>query len=200
MQTMLKSMRAASFGDPLFGDSDQHEMYRGMLDQQLVHRDVERQGYRPRRHARAPARRRSTAPSDRLSTRAIPGMACTSPDAGVPVPEPLRGTDVTADRLGDVWPMWPHAERREELGTSRPRRCSRAGGAGDRLGRARACSAADGSSSHNLFGIKAGAAGAVPLSPSRHSSSRTVRARRNAARRFRAYPTSRRRSTITPRC
>lgn len=36
LQSMLKSMRDASLGDPLFGDSDQHEMYRDMLDQQLA--------------------------------------------------------------------------------------------------------------------------------------------------------------------
>ena len=35
LQTMLKNMREASLGDPLLGDSDQHEMYQGMLDQQL---------------------------------------------------------------------------------------------------------------------------------------------------------------------
>lgn len=36
LQTMLKSMREASLGDPLFGNSDQHEMYQGMMDQQLA--------------------------------------------------------------------------------------------------------------------------------------------------------------------
>ncbi len=36
LQTMLKSMREASLGDPIFGNSDQHEMYQGMMDQQLA--------------------------------------------------------------------------------------------------------------------------------------------------------------------
>ena len=36
IQTMLKSMREASLGNPLFGDSNQHELYQGMLDQQLA--------------------------------------------------------------------------------------------------------------------------------------------------------------------
>lgn len=36
LQTMLKSMREASLGDPLFGDSEQMEMYQGMMDQQLA--------------------------------------------------------------------------------------------------------------------------------------------------------------------
>ena len=36
LQTMLKNMREASLGDPLFGNSDQHEMYQGMMDQQLA--------------------------------------------------------------------------------------------------------------------------------------------------------------------
>ncbi len=36
LQTLLQSMRESSLGDPIFGDSDQHEMYQGMLDQQLA--------------------------------------------------------------------------------------------------------------------------------------------------------------------
>lgn len=36
IQTMLKTMRDASLGDPLFGNSDQHEMYEEMLDQQMA--------------------------------------------------------------------------------------------------------------------------------------------------------------------
>lgn len=36
VQSMLESMRDASLGDPLFGDSDAHAMYRDMLDQQLA--------------------------------------------------------------------------------------------------------------------------------------------------------------------
>lgn len=35
LQSMLKSMREASLGDPIFGDSDQLDMYQGMMDQQL---------------------------------------------------------------------------------------------------------------------------------------------------------------------
>ncbi len=36
LQTMLKTMREASLGDPIFGDSNSLEMYQGMLDQQLA--------------------------------------------------------------------------------------------------------------------------------------------------------------------
>lgn len=36
IETLLKNMREASLGDPLLGDSNQHEMYQGMLDQQLA--------------------------------------------------------------------------------------------------------------------------------------------------------------------
>jgi len=35
VQQMLKSMRDASLGDPLLGNSDQHDMYQEMMDQQL---------------------------------------------------------------------------------------------------------------------------------------------------------------------
>jgi len=36
VQTMLKGMRDASLGDPIFGNSDQHEMYQEMLDKQYA--------------------------------------------------------------------------------------------------------------------------------------------------------------------
>lgn len=36
LQSMLKNMRDASLGDPIFGNSDQHEMYQEMMDQQLA--------------------------------------------------------------------------------------------------------------------------------------------------------------------
>lgn len=36
LQSMLKSMRDASIGDPLFGDSNARDMYEDMLDQQLA--------------------------------------------------------------------------------------------------------------------------------------------------------------------
>jgi len=36
VQTMLKGMREASLGDPIFGDSEQHEMYQEMLDKQYA--------------------------------------------------------------------------------------------------------------------------------------------------------------------
>ena len=35
VQSMLKSMRDASMGDPIFGDNNQMDMYQGMMDQQL---------------------------------------------------------------------------------------------------------------------------------------------------------------------
>ncbi len=36
LQTMLKNMREASLGDDIMGGSDQHDMYQGMMDQQLA--------------------------------------------------------------------------------------------------------------------------------------------------------------------
>ena len=36
IQMMLKNMRAASFGDPLMGNSQQHELYTEMMDKQLA--------------------------------------------------------------------------------------------------------------------------------------------------------------------
>ncbi len=36
VETLLKNMRSSNLGDPIFGQSDQYEMYQGMLDQQLA--------------------------------------------------------------------------------------------------------------------------------------------------------------------
>ncbi|MDJ0710475.1 MAG: glucosaminidase domain-containing protein [Woeseiaceae bacterium] len=36
VQQMLKSMREASLGDPILGNSDQHDMYQELMDQQLA--------------------------------------------------------------------------------------------------------------------------------------------------------------------
>ena len=36
IQQLLKNMREASLGDPLFGNSDQHDMYQEMMDQQMA--------------------------------------------------------------------------------------------------------------------------------------------------------------------
>ena len=35
IDTVMKNMRSASLGEPIFGQSDQHEMYQEMLDKQF---------------------------------------------------------------------------------------------------------------------------------------------------------------------
>ena len=35
IESLLKNMREASLGDPIFGDSHSHEMYQGLMDQQM---------------------------------------------------------------------------------------------------------------------------------------------------------------------
>ncbi len=104
LQTMLKNMREASLGDPLFGDSDQHEMYQGMLDQQLA---VEM------------ASGKGVGLADML-VRQLGGVdATTSPpsERSFAISRPLGGA--TTVEVKPAWnspeefaqAIWPHAER-----------------------------------------------------------------------------------------
>lgn len=134
---MLESMRSASFGDPLFG-SDQADMYRDMMDDQLAVQMSEGRGL---------------GLADMLIRQLSQGAA--GAGASVPVPETRGGAvsdaqkqkflddilpqaSAAAHELGvDVRGIVAQAALETGWGTSHP---------GDGAG-----------SSHNLFGIKAGA-------------------------------------------
>lgn len=103
LQTMLKSMRDASIGDPLFGESEQLEMYQGMMDQQLA---VEM------------ASGKGVGLADML-VRQLGGTDAASssrPDAAYPI---QRASPVTSRLEKPAWSdpdafardIWPHAER-----------------------------------------------------------------------------------------
>ena len=145
LQTMLKSMRDASVGDPIFGESDQFEMYQGMLDQQI---------------ALEMASGKGIGLADML-VRQLGG----EPAAGSYPSSPVAGSypgSPAASRTA-VWDspesfakdVWPHAERvAGELGVAPEAVLAQAAletGWGQHVMAGR-----DGSSSFNLFGIKAG--------------------------------------------
>lgn len=147
LQTILKNMRAGQLAEPVFG-SDQHEMYLEMFDRQL---------------AADMAGGRGLGFADML-VRQLGGEV----DTGAPVPSsaPLRYASPPApvtpdeptdwsDPAGFVADLWPHAKRAaERLGVAVEGILAQAAletGWGKHVMRR-----ADGSSSHSLFGIKAG--------------------------------------------
>ncbi len=140
LQTMLKSMREASLGDPIFGNSDQHEMYQGMMDQQL---------------ALEMASGKGIGLADML-VRQLGGE-----DAAKMVPPektsrtPASTEPAWSDPRKFARDVWPHAERAgRKLGVAPEAIVAQAAletGWGKHV-----MPGKDGGHSYNLFGIKAG--------------------------------------------
>ncbi|MDT8404484.1 flagellar assembly peptidoglycan hydrolase FlgJ [Sulfuriflexus sp.] len=156
LNMMLKQMREASFGDPLF-DSSASDNYRKMFDQQLalnlsstgslgISQLIERQ-------------LGGQAPGQPGDGNPFKSFAFTAPQVNRSV-EPLTATAATAKQAGFASPeefvatIWPHAEKAaRELGINAETLVSQAAletGWGKYT-----MSQADGRPSHNLFGIKA---------------------------------------------
>ncbi len=158
VESLLKNMRSTSLGDPVFGKSDQHEMYLGMLDKQLSvemskgrgigiadilvrqlggdQRDLREPVTGEYRHPPAPI---YTVTKHRASSTAGPA------DAAVSWESP---TDFVRD-------IWPHAERAARKLDVAPEailaQAALETGWGEHVIRG-----SDGRNSFNLFGIKAG--------------------------------------------
>ncbi len=136
LQTMLKSMRDASVGDPIFGESDQFEMYQGMLDQQIALEMSSGKGI---------------GLADML-VRQLGGEQAAGAYPHSPAPGRTALWDGPESFAADVW---PHAERvAGELGVAPEAVLAQAAletGWGQHVMTGR-----DGLSSYNLFGIKAG--------------------------------------------
>ncbi len=141
LQTMLKSMREASLGDPIFGNSDQHEMYQGMMDQQL---------------ALEMASGKGIGLADML-VRQLGGedaskMTRTEPVA--PRTKPGKASPAWSDPADFARDVWPHAERAgRKLGVAPEAIVAQAAletGWGKHV-----MPDKDGGNSFNLFGIKA---------------------------------------------
>jgi flagellar protein FlgJ len=146
VQTLFKNMRTASLADPIFGQSDQHEMYQEMLDKQL-------------------SLEMSSGPGIGLAdmlVRQLGGSVTEVPAAvrshGLAMPQsPVRGDPVPDwRRAGEfVQDVWPHARRTAARLNVAPEaivaQAALETGWGQRVMRR-----GDGISSNNLFGIKAG--------------------------------------------
>jgi len=179
VQSLLKNMREASLGDPLFGNSDQHDLYQEMLDQQLAVEMSSGKGLgladmlvRQLGGDAGPAPAVNTALSRSLTpaTVAMPDRAVTPATAAAPsrsvTPvnvEPLHRSVTLAtaapkpgwsDARSFAEDVWPHAERAAQKLNVAPEgilaQVALETGWGAHVPEGR-----DGNSSYNLFGIKA---------------------------------------------
>ena len=190
IQSVLKSMREASFGDPLFGDNKQHELYQGMLDQQLALEMASGRGIglaelmvrqmggedstdRPTSTSGYPLHSPVTAPGlslqdsakdagldlgERKATDSLP-----LPGAAAPQGYALPAYSPIAARPQPLWAQWPkwadsrasHAERAAARLNVAPEAIVAQAALETGWGK-HVPQRADGSSSFNLFGIKAG--------------------------------------------
>lgn len=146
VQTMLKNMREASLGDPLLGDSNQHEMYQGMLDQQLA---LEMSSGKGIGLAEMLVRQLGGESQDApLRTDTSHRLPTSSPVAVVQKPIWSNAESFARD-------VWPHAERAAERLNVAPEAIVAQAALETGWG-AHVPQRGDGSSSFNLFGIKAG--------------------------------------------
>jgi flagellar protein FlgJ len=184
LQTMLKTMRDASIGDPLFGESEGHEMYQGMLDQQLA---LEMSSGKGMGLAEMLVRQLGGADGAKTSEMAASRMRGTAPVAipGAEVAGPaLRASPIMAPQSGGIrengfqvtgaqstgsreldshWKdpesfardVWPHAQRVAKR-LNVPAEAVMAQAALETGWGRHVMPGNGGSNSNNLFGIKAG--------------------------------------------
>ena len=176
-QTILKNMRAGELADPLFGDSDQHEMYQDMMDQQLAMEMSSGRGIGlaemlVRQLGGEPGSVSATAESFSLS--APPRLAAS------------RGEPMWASPDAFARDLWPHAERvARELNVAPEALLAQAAletGWGEHV-----MKRSNGVSSYNLFGIKAGRDWSGS-SVSRSTLEYTDGIARRSVEKFKAYP------------
>ncbi len=178
IQMMLKNMRAASFGDPLMGDSQQHELYTEMMDKQLAldmasgrgiglaDKIMEQLGGQAHEAGpvddsvpvfRLPTRPAAQTASEFQAQRANEAISSSAP---TPVPPSV---DSPADKPAPEWTdpesfakaVWPHVKRAASFLNVSPvavlAQTALETGWGSKV-----MPDANGGSSFNLFGIKAG--------------------------------------------
>ena len=139
LQSMLKSMRDASLGDPLFGDSEQMQMYEEMLDKQMAANLASEPGI---------------GLAD-LLVRQLGGIDATAPD-GVRsdvIPAAARHNWNNPDDFASA--IWPHA-RRAARRLNVPAEAILAQAALETGWGKHVMPDNDGNNSFNLFGIKTG--------------------------------------------
>ena len=140
VESLLKNMRKSSLGDPIFGQSDQYEMYQGMLDQQFA---VEMSSGRGIGIADMLVRQLGGEAAD----LPVPSGQVDIASAGA-VAHWTSPADFTAD-------IWPHAERAGEILDVAPEALLAQAALETGWG-AHVMQRPDGHSSFNLFAIKAG--------------------------------------------
>ena len=143
LQTIMKSMRDASLGDPIFGDSHSHEMYQGMLDRQLAMELASGDGIG-------------------LAEMLVRQLGGETPPTSA-VTHGIAAARVRGDRQSAGWSdaesfardVWPHAQRVARRLNVAPEgilaQAALETGWGKHVAETR-----DGASSNNLFGIKNG--------------------------------------------
>ncbi len=177
LQTILKNMRAGELADPLFGNSDQHEMMQGMLDQQL-------------------ALEMSSGPGIGLADMLVKQLGGESRQVQATtevfsLSAPSRPAATTQDPTWSdpqefVRDVWPHAERVAEKLNVAPEALLAQAALETGWGK-HVMERANGVSSFNLFGIKAGkdwSGGSVARSTLEYTEGVAQR----KVERFRAYP------------
>lgn len=156
IQSLLKNMREASFGDDLFGSSEQHKMYEGMLDQQLALEMASGKGIGIAdmlvRQLGGEPGARPASPAVPLSVRSAT-VAPRAPSSPAAEPAPVQKPDFDSPE-SFVRELWPHVQRvAGQLGVEARAILAQAAletGWGKYVP-----TDAGGRSSFNLFGIKA---------------------------------------------
>lgn len=173
IETLMKNMRSASLGEPLFGSSDQHEMYQEMLDKQFA---LEMAGGNGIGLKDLLIRQLGGRPPGDASTGATHSTPRMQESASAAWSDP-------ADFIRDIWPHAASAAR--QLNVAPEGLVAQAAletGWGKHVMRQ-----ADGTPSNNLFGIKATASWTGPTAARPTLEYRGGIARHEVAK-FRAYP------------
>jgi len=178
VQMMMKNMRAASFGDPLFGNSKQHEMYQDMMDQQLaldmsrgkgigMAETIMRQlGASPEVKATdgpmtLPPRAAAVFERVRAFAQSMQNPPVSAPSQAAGAPEQAAATTAPAKEAAWTDPesfgeaVWPHVKRTAKALNVSPVAVLAQAALETGWGK-RVMNRPDGASSNNLFGIKAG--------------------------------------------
>lgn len=157
LQTMLKSMRDASLGDPLFGDSEQMEMYEGMMDQQLAVELASGKGVGladllVRQLGGTAAAESPDRPQQEYSLQHTRRMSASPANAGIAAKSAAASWSNAEDFARDVW---PHAERTAKALNVAPEAILAQAALETGWGQ-HVIPGQDGNASFNLFGIKSG--------------------------------------------
>jgi len=164
LQTMLKNMREASLGDPIFGNSDQYEMYQGMMDQQLALEMASGKGVGladmlVRQLGGAEAAKFSRPdrdfPISITASSAVASGSVAGNRVGSSHGTPAKPSPTWADPKSFARDIWPHAERAAKKLNVAPEAIVAQAALETGWG-AHVIPGKNGESSYNLFGIKAG--------------------------------------------